>query len=92
VAVAPLSEAVTSGGTRMAAINGRPVRAHVAASEVREAADLLAARSQRGPERHAERRGAVVHHRYGGHYGLVTTVPFPAGTKARPAGSGDVGR
>jgi ribosome-associated translation inhibitor RaiA len=49
-------------------INGRPVRAQVAAADVREAADLLAARLQRGLEHHAERRR--IHRR-----GAVETVP-----------------
>jgi ribosome-associated translation inhibitor RaiA len=39
----------------------------------------------------ATQRGAVVYHRYDGHYGLVTTVPVPAGTSARPTGTGDLG-
>lgn len=39
----------------------------------------------------ATQRGAVVYHRYDGHYGLVTTVPAPGGTSARPIGTGDVG-
>jgi ribosome-associated translation inhibitor RaiA len=37
-------------------INGRPMRAQVTAADLREAADLLAARLQRGLEHHAERR------------------------------------
>jgi ribosome-associated translation inhibitor RaiA len=40
----------------------------------------------------ATQRGTVVYHRYDGHYGLITTVPVPAGTSAWPGGSEDVGR
>jgi ribosome-associated translation inhibitor RaiA len=49
-------------------IDGRPVRAQMAAADVREAADLLAARLQRGLEHHAERRR--IHRR-----GAVEAVP-----------------
>jgi hypothetical protein len=39
----------------------------------------------------ATQRGAVVYHRYDGHYGLVTTMSVPAGMSDRLTGTRDVG-
>ncbi|WP_327134450.1 hypothetical protein OG311_31645 [Streptomyces sp. NBC_01343] len=79
-----LMQAVNTSANRPATaqavvdVNGRMVRAHVAANSMFEAVDLLqerlAARLTR-PRRNAAggpHRNGVLYHRYDGHYGLIT--------------------
>ncbi|MFJ7910695.1 HPF/RaiA family ribosome-associated protein [Kitasatospora sp. NPDC096204] len=83
------NHAVARPSTAQATIdlNGRPVRAHVAAATMQEAVDLLQDRLNariarvRAHRHHhhagqpaAAGRGNVLYHRYDGHYGVITPV------------------